>query len=188
MLNSLVSSCGCGGGQVEHEHRADRRVGVSKEQSNLTPRAQNHLGRQSQERVHAQRQHKELVWHRLRASRVHRVLDWFRAGCSLREKPRIYYVLAHLYHGDLPGLLVSRIQQHIERFRNHCGRHPQQRRAPRLKPPISGRTCEIGSFEPVSREIRWHFDVSVVGRVKLQQAVPGRQIANVNLEVNQDFQ
>ena len=77
----------------------------------------------------------------------------------LLEEARIYCVLAHLQYADLPGVLVTWIQQDIERFRNHCGRHPQQRRSSGLKPPIPGRTCEIGSFEPVSRKIPYHFDI-----------------------------
>ncbi len=72
---------------------------------------------------------------------------------DLLEETRIYCVLARLHHADLPGVLVPWVQQNIERFRHHCGEHSQQRGTPRLKPAISDRTREIGSFEPVRRKI-----------------------------------
>lgn len=99
-------------------------------------------------------------------------------------------MLAHLHHADLTGVLVPWVQHDIERFRHHCGGHSQQWGTPRLKPPISGRTRQGRSFGPVRRKIcRPHvIDDQIVWRMKLQQAVARRQIANVNLEVNQDFQ
>ena len=99
-------------------------------------------------------------------------------------------MLAHVHRSDLAGVLVPWIQQNIERLRHHRGRHAQQCRTPCLKPSISRRTCEIGSFEPVGREIcrRHVLDNQIVRRMKLQQAVARGQIANVNLEMNQDLQ
>ena len=99
-------------------------------------------------------------------------------------------MLAHLYHFELPGVRVTGIQQDIERLGDHGRWHPQQRGTTGLHPAISNSTRAVRLFEPVSRKIGREqvFNDESIGRAKLQQAVARRQIANVDLEMNQDLQ
>jgi hypothetical protein len=59
-----------------------------------------------------------------------------------------------------------------------------------LEPTISDGTRSIRLFDPVQRKIGHQevFDEESIWRAKLQQTVAHGQIANVDLEVNQDFQ
>ena len=112
------------------------------------------------------------------------------SSATLSEKTRIDRVLAHLNHFELSGLRMPRIQQNIERLRDHGRWHAQQGGTPGLQPTISYCTRPIRLFDPVRRKIgrQQVLNDKGIGRAKREQAVARRQIAHVDLKMHQDLQ
>ncbi len=117
-------------------------------------------------------------------------LQLAKAKSSLLEEPWVQRVLTDPHDGHPPRLRVHGIQQRVERVGHESRRNAQQRRGGRLQPSISHGTRNVRSFDPVCRKARHAqvFDSEIVRRTKLQHAVIYRQVANVNLQVDQSFQ